>query len=68
MRAYEECLSVTSTNNSPWYVVPADDKQNARLIVSQIIVDTLAALKMSYPKLSSGRADELLEIRKHLLK
>ena len=68
VRAYEECLSATSTNNSPWYVVPADNKQNARLIVSQIIVDTLAALKMSYPKLSSGRADELLEIRKHLLK
>ena len=68
MRAYEECLSATSTNNSPWYVVPADDKQNARLIVSQIIVDTLDALKMSYPKSSRGRADELLEIRKQLLK
>ncbi|NEU14796.1 polyphosphate kinase 2 family protein [Methylobacterium sp. BTF04] len=66
MHAYEECLSTTSTKHSPWYVVPADDKQNARLIVSQILVDNLHGLKMHYPKTSSARADELLEIRKHL--
>ncbi len=40
MEAYEECLSATSTRRPPWYVVPADDKKNARLIVSQIILDT----------------------------
>ena len=68
MRAYEECLSATSTSKSPWYVVPADDKQNARLIVSKILVDTLSDLKMSYPDSPIGRADELLEIRKQLLK
>ena len=50
MKAYEACLSATSTSDAPWYVVPADDKENARLIVSQIILDTLEALKMTYPK------------------
>ena len=68
MQAYEECLSATSTEDSPWYIVPANDKQNARLIVSQILVDTLHGLKMRYPKASSARAEELLEIRKHLQK
>src|SRR5664279_4488555 len=50
MQAYEECLSATSTRHAPWYVVPADDKENARLIVSQIILDTFEGLKMTYPK------------------
>ena len=47
MRAYEKCLSATSTSFAPWYVVPADDKENARVIVSQVLLDTLAALKMT---------------------
>src|SRR5579863_9999146 len=47
MKAYEECLSATSTQNAPWYIVPADDKENARLIVSQILLDTLEGLKMT---------------------
>jgi len=64
--AYEECLGATSTPQAPWYVVPADDKKNARLIVSQIIVETLEGLKMAYPQPSADRAAELLEIRKHL--
>lgn len=68
MVAYEECLSATSTQASPWYVVPADDKDNARLIVSQIILDTLDDLKMSYPKTSDERRKELLSIRKQLEK
>jgi hypothetical protein len=53
MEAYEECLSATSTHHAPWYVVPADDKENARLIVSQIVLDALKTtpnLKMAYPK------------------
>ncbi|MGQ3053191.1 MAG: ADP-polyphosphate phosphotransferase [Roseateles sp.] len=49
MQAYGAALGATSSAEAPWYVVPADDKRNARLIVSQVIVDTLAALKMSYP-------------------
>ena len=66
MKAYEECLGATSTHGSPWYVVPADDKENARLIVSQIILDTLEGLKMTYPKTTAARRKELLEIRKQL--
>jgi PPK2 family polyphosphate:nucleotide phosphotransferase len=66
MRAYEECLSSTSTKDAPWHVVPADDKPNARLIVSQIILDTLEGLKMTYPKESPKRRQELQSIRKRL--
>lgn len=66
MKAYEECLGATSTSESPWYVVPADDKENARLIVSQIVLDTLDGLKMSYPKTGTKRRRELQAIRKQL--
>jgi PPK2 family polyphosphate:nucleotide phosphotransferase len=68
MRAYEECLNATSTHHSPWYVVPADDKENARLIVSQIVVDTFNDLKMAYPKTTPKRRPELKSIRKLLTK
>ena len=67
MRAYEECVGATSTSAAPWYVVPADDKRNARLIVSQIVVDTIAALKLSYPETSEDRRRELLAIRDRLV-
>jgi len=66
MHAYEQCLSATSTEDSPWYVVPADDKANARLIVSRIILDTLGALEMTYPRTSASRRRELLAIRNKL--
>jgi PPK2 family polyphosphate:nucleotide phosphotransferase len=66
MLAYEECLSATSTRDAPWYVVPADDKENARLIVSRIVLDTLEGLKMTYPETSAERRQELLSIRKQL--
>jgi PPK2 family polyphosphate:nucleotide phosphotransferase len=68
MRAYEDCLSATSTLDSPWYVVPADDKENARLIVSRIVLDTFKGLKMTYPKSNAKRRRELLAIRKRLAK
>ena len=68
MKAYEECLTATSTRNAPWYVVPADDKANARLIVSRIALDTLEGLKMTYPKTSAERRRELLSIRRQLTK
>jgi PPK2 family polyphosphate:nucleotide phosphotransferase len=66
MKAYEECLSATSTSDSPWYVVPADDKENARLVVSQVVLDTFESLKMSWPKVSAERRKELLSIREQL--
>jgi PPK2 family polyphosphate:nucleotide phosphotransferase len=68
MRAYEDCLSATSTKAAPWHVVPADDKYNARLIVSRIVIDALASLKMSYPKMTHARRSELKAIRKKLEK
>ena len=66
MEAYEECLKATSNHHAPWYVVPADDKQNARLIVSQIVLDALTDLKMTYPKTTTKRHEELESIRKLL--
>ena len=67
-QAYQECIAATSTSDAPWYVVPADDKENARLIVSQIVLETLNELKMSYPKATAERAQELQSIRKQLEK
>jgi PPK2 family polyphosphate:nucleotide phosphotransferase len=66
MSAFEECLSATSTREAPWYIVPADDKENARLIVSQIILDTLNGLEMMYPEVSTERRKELQSIRERL--
>jgi PPK2 family polyphosphate:nucleotide phosphotransferase len=66
MKAYEACLGATSTSDAPWYVVPADDKHNARLIVSQIVLDTFEGLKMAYPKTTAKRHEELLSIREQL--
>jgi polyphosphate kinase 2 PPK2 len=68
MTAFEQCLSATSTGDAPWYVIPADDKENARLIVSQIVLDTFDELKMSYPRTTTTRRKELQAIRKGLAK
>lgn len=68
MQAYEDCLSATSTSLAPWYVVPADDKENARLIVSRIILDTFNALDLQYPATDTQRQQELLSIREQLMK
>jgi len=66
MHAYQEALAATSTGHAPWYIVPADDKQNARLIVSQIILYTLEGLGMHYPPTSPERKRELQAIRRRL--
>ena len=66
--AYEACLTATSTKIAPWYAVPADDKENARLIISKVIVDSLSELKLSYPKVDKQHRKELLTIRKCLEK
>jgi PPK2 family polyphosphate:nucleotide phosphotransferase len=68
MNAYEDCFQATSTHHAPWYVVPADDKDNARLIVSKIVLDALDELKMAYPKTSAKRRLELQAIKKLLTK
>ena len=66
MKAYQACFEATSTREAPWYIVPADDKKNARLIVSQILVDTLGALDMHYPKITPAQRREMLAIRRRL--
>jgi PPK2 family polyphosphate:nucleotide phosphotransferase len=68
MAAYESCLTATSTENAPWHVVPADDKHNARLIISQIVLDAFQDLTMAYPKTTAKRREELESIRKELEK
>jgi PPK2 family polyphosphate:nucleotide phosphotransferase len=66
MRAYEDCLSATSTKTAPWHVVPADDKYNARLIISRVVIDALRVLTLRYPKMTRARQSELRAIRKQL--
>jgi PPK2 family polyphosphate:nucleotide phosphotransferase len=67
MHAYEEALTATSTEQSPWYVVPADDKQSARLIVARILLAHFKSLKLAYPKTTAARRKELLQIRAQLM-
>jgi PPK2 family polyphosphate:nucleotide phosphotransferase len=66
VKAYEACLNATSTSHAHLYIVPADDKENARLIISQIVLDALDGLKMAYPKITEKRLRELKSIRKQL--
>ena len=66
--AYEKCLGATSTRDSPWYAVPADDKQNAHLIISQIILNALTSMRMTYPRGDAAHRRELKAIRKRLAK
>jgi polyphosphate kinase 2 (PPK2 family) len=56
----------TPKPNAPWHVVPADDKENARLIVSQIVLDALDDLKLAYPKTTAKRRQELKSIHNRL--
>jgi PPK2 family polyphosphate:nucleotide phosphotransferase len=67
MRAYEDCLGATSTKEAPWYVVPADDKDDARLIISSIVLRTMKQLKMRYPQPDAARRQELREARRQLM-
>ncbi len=62
-----QCDKHTRSALAPWYVVPADDKENARLIVSQIILDNLNGLEMTYPEVSAQRQQELQSIRERLI-
>jgi PPK2 family polyphosphate:nucleotide phosphotransferase len=66
MTAYQECLSATSTGHAPWFVIPADDKENAHLIISRIVLDTLKDLKLTYPETTKDHQKELQSIRKML--
>ena len=65
-RVYGECIAATSTAKAPWYIVPADDKPNARLIVSQAVVEALDGFDMRFPELDGDEQRELAELRRHL--
>jgi PPK2 family polyphosphate:nucleotide phosphotransferase len=68
MKAYEDCMAATSTKTAPWYIVPADDKKTARLIVSRVIVEAMRELRMEFPKPDAERMKELRAMRKALMK
>jgi PPK2 family polyphosphate:nucleotide phosphotransferase len=59
MQAYQDCINETATKKAPWYVVPADDKKNLRLMVSRIIAEELKDMKMTYPESGPERTEEL---------
>jgi PPK2 family polyphosphate:nucleotide phosphotransferase len=66
VRAYQAALSATSVKAAPWFVIPADDKRNARLFVSQILIDAMSALPNATPKPDAARKKELKAIREQL--
>jgi PPK2 family polyphosphate:nucleotide phosphotransferase len=67
MKAYEDCINNTSTVHAPWYVIPADDKKNMRLIVSQLILEKLKSLKVEYPIMDHKRKEELNKFKQIIL-
>ncbi len=67
MQAYEETIRETATEDSPWYVVPADNKWFTRVIVSAAVIDALASRKLHYPKVSAAQRKELAAAREALL-
>lgn len=66
LKAYEQCLAATTSRHAPWYVVPADDKRNARLIVSQVILDHLQALNPRFPGMTASQKRQLQAMRRVL--
>ncbi len=65
-RAYEQAIRHTATEAAPWYVVPADHKWFTRLVVAEVIIQTLESLDMRYPELDHARREELAAVRKAL--
>ena len=66
MKAYEDMIRNTSTKNSPWYVIPADNKWFTRLVVAAAVIDTLESLHLKYPEVEPVKLKELAEARKLL--
>ena len=67
MRAYEETIRETATEDSPWYVVPADNKWFTRAVVAAAVIDAVASLNLAYPKVSPEKLKGLSEAKKALL-
>jgi PPK2 family polyphosphate:nucleotide phosphotransferase len=66
VRAYEEVLSATSTPQAPWFIIPADSKWFARLVVAEIIIDTLESLSLKFPVLSEAQQRTLRQAKRQL--
>lgn len=66
-KAYEDAISATSKIYAPWYIIPADKKWFARLLVSDIIIDKMKKLNLEYPKLSKDQIAELQKSKEALL-
>jgi len=66
MSCYQEAISETSTKYAPWFVVPADKKWYARLVVSEIIIDTLKGMQLHYPEMSSEQKARIEEFKQRL--
>jgi len=68
MDAYEEMIRETATKDSPWYVVPADNKWFTRVVVAAAVIDALADLKLAYPKVDEKKLKELAAAKQKLTK
>lgn len=66
MRAYEQALSKTSTEEAPWFIVPADHKWFTRLVIARLVVEALESLDLRFPKATRAHLDELAQARKRL--
>ncbi len=67
MHAYEDMIRNTSTKKAPWYVVPADNKAFARIVIASAIINAMDELNLSYPKVSKAKIEELKAIKKILM-
>ncbi|MGN0793311.1 MAG: PPK2 family polyphosphate kinase [Aristaeellaceae bacterium] len=59
--AYEDAINRTATPESPWYVIPADDKWYARYLMSEILLQTLTEMAPEYPSIAPGSAEAVAE-------
>jgi PPK2 family polyphosphate:nucleotide phosphotransferase len=66
--AYEDAIGNTSTNDAPWFVIPADEKWYSRYIVGKIICNELKKLNLAYPKISDNEREALLKAKESLLR
>jgi PPK2 family polyphosphate:nucleotide phosphotransferase len=67
MKAYEEMIQKTSTKESPWYVVPADNKSFARIVIASAVINALAGMDLEYPEVSKEKVAELKALRQALM-
>lgn len=67
MKAYEACIAATSSAQAPWYVIPADDKENARLLIADAILDTLRDMSPAFPQLDAEQQRQLRQAKRELL-